>query len=139
MSTEIAKTWMSKVKKLSIDESIFFRVANKEEQTTLANAFEKEREMFAKLDPVHASQLKISKVLKSLNQYVLIERKYRTPYIAFFKAKSGELSKITVDPDRQRQIYLMVKDKKTRDEIEEALNGLTDDEIDEFYPEENNF
>ena len=133
MSTEIAKTWMSKVKKLSIDESIFFRVANKEEQTTLANAFEKEREMFAKLDPVHASQLKISKVLKSLNQYVLIERKYRTPFVAFFKSTSGELSKISVDPDRQRQISLMVKDNRPRGEIEDTMNGLTDEEIEEFF------
>lgn len=133
MSIEIAKTWMSKVKKLSIDEAIYFRVANKDEQIILANAFEKEIETFSRLDPVHASQLKISKVLKNLNQYVLIERKYRTPFIAFFKASSGELSKISVDPDRQRQISLMVKDGRPRSEIEETMNGLTDEEIEEFF------
>ena len=29
----------------------------------------------------------------------------------------------------------MIKDGKDRDEVEDTLNGLTDEEVSEFYPE----
>ena len=85
---------------------------------------------------LHASQLFINKVLRNMKQYTVIERKYRSPFVGFFKDTFGTLTKIVVDPDRQRQLNLMIKDKKSREEIEEALNGLTDEEVMEFYPEE---
>jgi len=70
-----------------------------------------------------------------MKQYVVVERKYRSPFTGFFKSASGEMSKLTIDPERRRQLTLMIQDKKSRDEIEEALNGLTDEEVGEFYPE----
>jgi tRNA/tmRNA/rRNA uracil-C5-methylase (TrmA/RlmC/RlmD family) len=129
----ISQVWFEQAKKLSVDEAIFLRVADKSEQNELANALEKEREVFASIDPVHASQIFINKTLKNMKQYVVIERKYRSPYTAFFKNSTGVMSKLTIDPERQRQLMLMLKDKKTRGEIEEALNGLTDEEIEEFF------
>jgi len=133
--SKVAQVWIEEAKKLEINQAIFLRVANKSEQTDLANALEKEKENFASLDTVHASQLFINKVLKNARQYVVIERKYRTPFVAFLKDTDGSLSKLTIDPERRRQIYLMLKDEKPREEIEDALNGLTDGEIKEFFPE----
>jgi hypothetical protein len=130
--SQIAKVWFEEAKKLKVDQAIFLRVANKSEQIDLANALEKEKDKFAELDSVLASQLFINKVLKALKQYVVIERKYRTPFTAFFKDETGEMSKITVDPERGRIIRLMVKDGKSKEEIEETLNGLTDEEIQDF-------
>ncbi|MCP3924869.1 MAG: hypothetical protein GY714_20005 [Desulfobacterales bacterium] len=134
---EIAKVWFDEVKQLKIGEAIFLRVANKTEQTNLASEMEKERKEFSSLDPIHASQLFVNKVLKNLKQYVVIERKYRSPYTAFLKDTEGNLSKLTIDPERKRQLRLMIKDKKSREEVEDALNGLTDEEIEEFYLDEN--
>jgi len=129
----IAEVWFEQAKALAMDEAIFLRVANKSEQVELANSLEKEREIFSSVDPVHASQIFINKTLKNMKQYVVIERKYRSPYTAFFKSSSGVMSKLTINPERQRQLILMLKDKKSREEIEDALNGLTDDEIAEFF------
>jgi hypothetical protein len=134
MST-IAKTWFEECKKLEMDCAIFLRVATKTEQIELCNALTKERENYAEFDPVHASQLFINRTLKDRKQYVVVERKFRTPFTAFFKDKDGNMSKIHTDPERRRIIKLMVKDKMTRDEIEDTLNGLTEEEVEEFYGE----
>lgn len=131
----IANVWFEKCKKLEMNQSILLRVANKSEQIELANALEKEREEFSKLDPVHASQLFVSKTLMNAKQYVVIERMYRTPYTAFFKDENEILHKISVDPERHRMVKLMIKDGLPRSEIEDLLNGLTEDEVDQFYPE----
>ena len=133
--SEIAEVWFEQAKRLEVGQALFFRVANKKEQIALSNDFEDERELYAKIDPVHASQIFINKTLMDMRQYVVLERKYRTPFTAFFRDTAGGFSKITVDPERKRMIKLMLKDNKTRKELEEALNGLTDEEILEFYPE----
>ena len=131
----IAKVWFEKSKELEMDQAIFLRVANKSEQTELANALEKEREEFSKIDAVHASQLFINKTLMAMKQYVVIERKFRTPYTAFLKDEKGSMSKITIDPERSRIIRLMIKDGKSREEVEDILNGITEEEERLYYPE----
>jgi hypothetical protein len=133
MSSEIAQVWFEEAKKLTVGQALFVRVADKKEQTTLANEFEEERRLFAQLEPVHASQIFINKVLKDRRQYVVLERKYRAPFTAFIRDDKGVFSKLTVDPERRRILTLMLKDGKPREEIEETLNGLTDSEIDEFF------
>ena len=132
--SEVVKAWFDEAKKLEIGTAIFLRVANKGEQTSLANELEKEKKLFSSVDPTHASQLFISKVLKNLKQYVIVERKFRSPYTAFLQDAEGKLSKLTIDPERNRQLRLMIEDKKSREEIEDTLNGLTEKEIKEYYP-----
>jgi len=133
--SEVSQVWFDEAKKLAVGEAIFVRVANKKEQTSLANEFENERDLYAALDPVHASQIFINKILKDAKQYITLERKYRAVFTAFMRDTEGKFSKLTVDPERARMIKLMRKDKKTREEMEEALNGLTDLEIEELFPE----
>ena len=133
--SEISQVWFDEAKKLAVGEALFVRAANKKEQTSLANDFENERELYAQLDPVHASQIFINKTLKDMRQYVTLERKYRAVFTAFIRDSEGKFSKLTVDPERARMLKLMVKDKKSREEMEEALNGLTDAEIKELFPE----
>ena len=133
--SEISQVWFDEAKKLAVGEALFVRAANKKEQTSLANDFENERELYAQLDPVHASQIFINKTLKDMKQYVTLERKYRAVFTAFIRDSEGKFSKLTVDPERARMLKLMVKDKKSREEMEEALNGLTDEEIKELFPE----
>ena len=133
MSSEIAQVWFEEAKKLTVGQALFVRVVDKKEQTTLANEFEEERRLFAQLEPVHASQIFINKVLKDRRQYVVLERKYRAPFTAFMRDDKGQFSKLTIDPERRRILTLMLKDGKTREEAEEVLNGLTDSEINEFF------
>jgi hypothetical protein len=132
--SEFTSIWFEKVIKLEMNQALFFRVADKKEQTALANEFDKERAEFASLDPVHASQIFITKTLKDRSQYVVLERKYRTPFTAFLRDGEGKFSKVTIDPSRNRMLRLMMKECKPREEIEEALNGLTDEEVTEFFP-----
>ena len=131
--SEFTSIWFEKAIKLEMNQALFFRVVNKKEQTALANEFEKEREEFSTLDPVHASQIFITKTLKDRNQYVVVERKFRTPFTAFLRDQEGKFSKISIDPGRNRMLRLMLKERKPREEIEEALNGLTDEEVAEFF------
>lgn len=133
MSSEIAQVWFEEAKKLSVGQAIFVRVVDKREQTILANEFEEERKLFSQIEPVHASQIFINKVLKDRRQYVVLERKYRAPFTAFKRDDKGQFSKLTIDPERRRILTLMTKDGKTREEAEEVLNGLTDSEINEFF------
>ena len=133
MSSEIAQVWFEEAKKLSVGQALFVRVADKKEQTSLANEFEEERKLFSQIEPVHASQIFILKTLKERKQYVVLERKYRAPYTAFLRDVNGTFSKVSIDPERRRILTLMLKDKKPREEIEETLNGLTDEEINEFF------
>ncbi len=132
--SDLVRMWFSEAKKLQIDQAILFRVANKSEQIELANAFEAERKVFASIDPVIASQLFIRRILKDRHQYVVIERKYRTPFTAFLQHSTGGYSKVTIDPERFRMIKLMLKDKKSKSEIEVLMEGLTENEIMEFFP-----
>lgn len=133
--SEVTKVWFDQAKKLQVDEAIFIRVANKKEQTALANEFERERELYSELDPVYSSQIFINKTLKDRKMYVVLERKFRTPFTAFFRDSQGKFSSITIDPERKRVIKVMIGDGKTREEIEDTLNGLTDDERAEFFYE----
>lgn len=134
MSSEIAQVWFDEAKKLEVGQAIFVRVVNKKEQTALANEFEELKELYASVDPVHASQIFINKTLKERRQYVVLERKYRAPFTAFFRDGQGGFSKLSIDPERKRIIKLMMKDGKQREEIENTINGLTEDEISEFFP-----
>ena len=133
MSSEIAQVWFEEAKKLTVGQALFVRVVDKKEQTILANEFEEERKLFSQIEPVHASQIFINKVLKDRRQYVVLERKYRAPFTAFKRDDKGQFSKLTIDPERRRILTLMTKDGKTREEAEEVLNGLTDSEINEFF------
>lgn len=133
--SEIAKVWFEKSKHLEVGQALFIRVADKKEQTSVANEFERERDDYAILDPVHASQIFINKTLMECKQYVVLERKYRAVFTAFLRNEDGKFSKLTVDPERARMLKLMVKDKKSREEIESVLNGLTEEEIKEYYTE----
>lgn len=132
--SEIASVWFEEAKKLEVGQALFIRVADKKEQLQLAAAFEAEKKLFSKITPVHASQLFIIPTLKDRKQYVVIERKYRAPFTAFKRDTNGQFSKVTVDPDRRRVLTLMIKDGHMREEIEDTLNGLTEEEIMEFFP-----
>lgn len=132
--SEVSSVWFDEAKKLEVGQALFIRVANKKEQTQLCNEFEKEREDYAIIDPVHASQIFINKTLKEMKQYVVLERKYRAVFTAFKRNEDGSFEKVSVDPERSRMLRLMVKDRIPREEIESTLNGLTDEEIKEFFP-----
>jgi len=133
--SEITKVWFEQAVRLQVNEAIFVRVADKKEQTALANEFEKEREIYSELDPVHASQIFINKTLMDRKQYVVLERKFRTPFTAFFRDSQGKFSSVTIDPERKRIIKVMIADGRDRTEIESTLNGLTDEEREEFFHE----
>lgn len=132
--SELSANWFDQAKILEVGQAIFLRVADKKEQTIVANDLEVERDLYSKVDPVHASQIFINKTTKNLKQYVVLERKYRAPFTAFFRDKNGSFSKLTIDPERKRIITLMLKAGRNKQDIEETLNGLTEFEDDHYFP-----
>jgi len=133
---EIVSVWFEEAKKLEIGESLHIRVANKKEQTQLANEFEEARSEWAVIEPVHASQIFILKTIAERKQYIVLERKYRAPFTAVKRNANGKLEKISVDPERTRILQLMIKDRKSKQEIEEVLNGLTEQERKFYFNED---
>lgn len=131
--SEVSAVWFEQAKRLKIGQAIFIRVANKKEQTALANELEKDREVYAEIEPELASQMFINRALMELKQYVTIERKFRTIYTAFLRDEDGKFSKVSVDPERRRMLVCMKRDKVSKQEAEEILNGLTEDEVEEFF------
>jgi hypothetical protein len=131
--SEMMDAWFERAKELDIGEAIYIRVGDKKEQTATARELEEIKERFSEVDQTLASQLFINKVLKETKQYVVIERKFRAPFTAIFRSKDGKFSTISIDPERKRIIRLMLKDGLSRDAIETALNGLTDEEISAFF------
>jgi hypothetical protein len=131
--SDLSYAWFEQAMKLDIGEAIYIRVENKKEQTIVARELEESREHFSKFDPITASQLFVNRVLKSAKMYVVIERKFRAPFTAIFRAKDGSFSTISIDPERKKQIIAMLKDGYPKEELETALNGLTEEEIEMFF------
>lgn len=131
--SEIADTFFPKIVKLEVGQAIWIRTANKSEQKSLIKDLEELKDKYEMVDSVIASQLFIYDTLKDRKQYVVVERRYRAPFVAFLKDKDNSFSKITLDPDRLRMIRLMINDGYTKDEVNNAVNGLTEDEINEFF------
>ena len=131
--SQIVQSLFDEAKNLAVGEAIFIRCMDKKEQTSLASEFEAEKASYAALEPVHASQIIIKQVLKELKQYVVIERVYRAPFVAFHRDKEGLYSKLTIDPERKRILQLMLKDGFGREEIEDTLGGLTEEEIRVYF------
>lgn len=131
--SEQSEVWFDRARELPVGQALFIRVANADERTALARELEEEKEKYSLADAVHASQLFINKVIHEKKLYVVVERKYRALFTGFVRNNDGGFTKITVDPERKRMLRLMVKDGKGREEIEETLNGLTEEEVKEFF------
>lgn len=133
--SEITETWFEEAKRLPVGEAIYIRAVDRKEQIALTNEFEKERDKFSEVDSVRASQIFINRVTRDLKLYIVLERKYRAPFTAFHKSSDGKFSKISVDPERKRILSLMLKEKREFKEIEDTLNGLTEEELRELFPD----
>ena len=133
MKEAIADWFEMEVKKLGIDEALYIRVLDTKEQTEVALEMEKEKSKLAKIDPLLSNQLFVNKVKRDDKFYVTIRRRYRTPFVGFKQNSKGIFSKITIDPERRRIIELMVKDGKSKTEVEETLGGLTDEELQKYF------
>lgn len=132
---EVSDAWFEEAKKLEVGKAIYIRVADKTEQISIEKELKAARDEYATVDPVHASQIFITRTIKEFKQYVVIDRKYRAPFTAFMcDVATGNFSKISIDPDRKCIIKLMLKDRKSRSEIEEVLGGLAEDEIQLYFP-----
>jgi hypothetical protein len=131
--SELAEFWFAKATKLEIGQAIYIRCANKQEQAALAAEFEELKDKYYPVDSKVAAQLFVYKKLKERKQYVTIERRYRAPFTGFLQDVDGSFSKVTIDPDRYRIIKLMLVDGYSREEIESTLEGLTEEEVDEFF------
>jgi hypothetical protein len=133
MST-LAESWFAESVKLEIGQSLMVQVLSKKEQTQFANEMEEEKTGYAMIEPVHASQLNIFKTRKDSRFWVVVQRKDRATFKGLIKDIDGTYREISIDPERRRMITLMLKDGYKKTQIENTLEGLTEDEDKEFFP-----
>jgi hypothetical protein len=85
---------------------------------------------------MNTSSLLIDSIFKDGKYFVFIKKIYATPLIGFLRDTSGAMSKIDISGmgDRNRMLTLMIKDGLSKDEIECNLGGLTDEEVEKYFP-----
>ena len=132
--SELTEAWFEEAKKLKPDEKLYLQVMSKIDQTELARNMLEERENYSQVDPVHAAQITVSKVRKDGRFWVVLQKKLRAPVVGLIKGTDGKYNEVKIDPMRRRMLNLMLKDCLSRKEIEENLDGLTEEELEEFFP-----
>jgi len=131
--SELSETWFEEAKKLEIGQSIMIQVMDKPERTAFVNELKEERARFAQIEPTLALQLVINGVRKDGRFWVVVERKARAPLKGIMRNPDGSYQEIEIDPQRRRMLNLMLKDGLSREEIEDCLGGLTEDEEKEYF------
>ena len=131
--SDLSQSWFAEAIKLHIGQSLLIQVMSKKEQTAFANELEEEKQGFLMIEPLHGSQLIITKTRKDARFWVVVSRKDRAPLKGLVRNPDGTYNEIEIDPYRRRMITLMLKDGHKRPVIEDTLEGLTDAELKEFF------
>lgn len=131
--SELSETWFEEAKKLEVGQSVMIQVMDKTERTAFVNELKEERARFAQIEPGIALQLGIAGVRKDGRYWAVITRKARAPLKGVIRNTDGTYTEIEIDPQRRRMLTLMVKDGLKREEIEECLGGLTEEEEKEYF------
>lgn len=133
--SSMSEAWFAEATRLEIGQSLLIQVLNKKEGRDLIKELNDERTGFSITQPIHASQLAMSVNRKDNRFWVVVSRKARAPLKGVIKEPDGSFREIVIDPERRRIITLMIKDGLSKEEMEETLDGLTEEEEREFFPD----
>jgi hypothetical protein len=126
---------------LETGEKLYLPVESKTEQTKLKKLLLQIRDSFKGNDAIEATKIVVYPhlVKQDKKYYVILEKRAFSPLVGFvMNEQDAELKKVMLSPDRDigrsRRIRLMIIDGYSKEEIDEAEDGLTPEEIAEFFP-----
>ena len=134
---QIVTHWLQKANELSTGEELLFPTETKTDQKEKKRLFIGELKIFAKIDPVAASQIRVTTRFDDHRLWVVVKKIAFSPLIAFKKGTDGSVERVTIEDNSEklRRIRLMKEDGYTIEKIAKAEGGLSEAE-EEFLKRE---
>ncbi len=128
---EIYIAWIIKTVELETGEEYFIPVEEKAEQKRFIKGIQAELKIMEGLDSLKASQVHVYTTFKDKRLWVVLRKTSVSPFVGFKKSADGTIDKVLLDisSEKLRRLALMVEDGLTLEEIVEAEDGLTKDEM----------
>lgn len=130
-SRRIIARWLQKaISELKTGEQMLFPADSRQDQIDKKIIFLRELRMLAKVDPISASQLQLTKRFEDHRFWIVLKRIAFSPFIAFKKDKTGTVVRVIMEDDSEklRRLTLMKEDGYSLEDIEEMEGGLTEGE-----------
>lgn len=112
-------------------------VTDKVAQTKLRRKLLDLKDEYMSVDPVCAGRMLIERAISDNKKklFVKITKREVTPMKIIHKDANGVVREVSLedDPDRRRRLDLMVRDGIPYDEVEELMDGLTEEERRIYY------
>ena len=123
--------WMQKGLELQPGEAIFLPCINRTDQQEKYRYLLHERRGLKDVDPERIEALRIYSTYKDHRHWVVLEKLSATPFIGFKKSPGKGVERIMLDvsDERERQLRLMLEDGLGLEEIEDALDELSVEEV----------
>ena len=117
--------------KMDTGETMFLPCESRQEQSIRLRTALQELSIISKTDPISASTLLINSLMRDGRLWVVLKKITASPAVVFIKGEGGAIRRVDLgdDTERQRRIYLMVKDGLTLSEIGEFEGDLTEEEV----------
>jgi len=134
---QIVTHWLLKANELHTGEELLFPAETKADQKEKKRLFISELKIFAKIDPVAASQLQVATRFSDHRLWIVVKKIAFSPLIAFKKGTDGSVERVTIEDNSEklRRIRLMKEDGYTIEKIAKMEDGLTKEE-EEFLERE---
>ena len=135
---DIIESWFEQAKKLDSGESLFLECHSKADARSMLRKFKHIRSEYEKINPILTSTIELHTTFKDKKFWLVITKLSASPLVGFKKDMNGNLIKITLenDIDRERRIKLMIVDGMNLEEIKQNVHDLTNEEIELYFKKE---
>jgi hypothetical protein len=115
---------------MTTGEEMLFPAETRTDQKEKKRLFLNELKIYAKIDPVSASQLQVVTRFDDHRLWIVVKKIAFSPLIAFKKGTDGSVERVTIedDSDKLRRLTLMKEDGYSLEKIEEMEGKLSDKE-----------
>lgn len=134
MKRELILKWIDKTLERDLNEKIYIPSETKPDAQQTVRDFKKELTILYDLEPEKSGTVVVAYTFRDLRHWIVLERTLGNPLIGFVKKMDGELERIeiTIDTERDRRLKLMKEDGLTLEDVEAIEGALTDIEKEIF-------
>jgi len=134
MKRELLLKWIDKALERDLHEKIYIPAETKPDAQQTVRDFKKELVLLYDLEPEKAGTVVVTSTFKDRRYWVILERTMGNPLVGFVKKKDGELERveIEIDSEKDRRLLLMKEDGLTLEEVEEIEGPLSEVEKEIF-------
>lgn len=134
MKRELILKWIDKTLERDLHEKIYIPTETRPDGLNTVKDFKKELVVLYDLEPEKAGTIVVAYTFRDRRHWVVLERTLGNPLVGFVKKANGELERIEIeiDSERDRRLQLMKEDGLTLEEVEEIEGPLTEIEKEIF-------